>query len=287
MKNNLLTIGQMAKLNHTTLATLRLYDDKGLLKPKSVNPMNGYRRYDVCQSAVFHMIQYNKDLGLNLNEIKALLDCSDQAFLVDMYHQKLKDLDQQMKYILWQKEQIRSILDWKDHVCHLPPRGVCTLEYVRNYDVFVKKATRNYFQEDFGSVVYDLAHLKVELRQKGIHGIYSYHAFVTMKLDDFLARRYRAAELGVIIPDKDEATGKIEVQSHSSNMSASVYLDGFDHVPAYLDQLRDTCQQKHYTMLGDVICQIVAILDPCDYRKTSEILRLQIPVQKNADNPSA
>lgn len=108
-----------------------------------------------------------------------------------------------------------------------------------------------------------------------------------MKLDDFLARRYRAAELGVIIPDKDEATGKIEVQSHSSNMSASVYLNGFDHVPAYLDQLRDTCQQKHYTMLGDVICQIVAILDPCDYRKTSEILRLQIPVQKNADNPSA
>lgn len=99
MKNNLLTIGQMAKLNHTTLATLRLYDDKGLLKPKSVNPMNGYRTYDVRQSAVFHMIQHNKDLGLNLNEIKALLDCSDQAFLVDMYHQKLKDLDQQMKYI--------------------------------------------------------------------------------------------------------------------------------------------------------------------------------------------
>lgn len=71
MKNNLLTIGQMAKLNHTTLATLRLYDDKGLLKPKSVNPLNGYRTYDVCQSAVFHMIQYNKDLGLNLNEIKS------------------------------------------------------------------------------------------------------------------------------------------------------------------------------------------------------------------------
>ena len=36
MKNNRLSIGQMAELNHTTLATLRLYDENGLLKPVNV-----------------------------------------------------------------------------------------------------------------------------------------------------------------------------------------------------------------------------------------------------------
>ena len=50
MKNNKITIGQMAKLNHTTLATLRLYDEKGLLKPIEVNPKSNYRIYDVRQS---------------------------------------------------------------------------------------------------------------------------------------------------------------------------------------------------------------------------------------------
>ena len=31
MKNNKLTIGQMAKVNHTTISTLRLYDKLGIL----------------------------------------------------------------------------------------------------------------------------------------------------------------------------------------------------------------------------------------------------------------
>ena len=51
MKNNRLSIGQMAELNHTTLATLRLYDENGLLKPVNVAPTNGYRIYDVLQRA--------------------------------------------------------------------------------------------------------------------------------------------------------------------------------------------------------------------------------------------
>ena len=33
MKANLLPIGRMARLNHVTIATLRLYDRMGLLKP--------------------------------------------------------------------------------------------------------------------------------------------------------------------------------------------------------------------------------------------------------------
>lgn len=65
MKNNQLSIGQMAELNHTTLATLRLYDENGLLKPVNVAPTNGYRIYDVLQSTAFHIIQYNKELKRN------------------------------------------------------------------------------------------------------------------------------------------------------------------------------------------------------------------------------
>ena len=46
MKNNKLTIGQMAKMNHTTISTLRLYDKLGILKPIYVNPNSNYRYYD-------------------------------------------------------------------------------------------------------------------------------------------------------------------------------------------------------------------------------------------------
>ena len=59
MKNNRLLIGQMARLNHTTLATLRHYDKVGILSPVYVNPKTGYRYYDVQQCLVFHMIQHH------------------------------------------------------------------------------------------------------------------------------------------------------------------------------------------------------------------------------------
>ena len=51
MKANLLPIGRMARLNHVTIATLRLYDRMGLLKPAFIDPISGYRYYDIQQNA--------------------------------------------------------------------------------------------------------------------------------------------------------------------------------------------------------------------------------------------
>ena len=108
MKNNRLSIGQMAELNHTTLATLRLYDENGLLKPVNVAPTNGYRIYDVLQSTAFHIVQHNKELSLSLKEIKEVLDRSDFDFLSTVYQQKLVDLDRELKEILWKKAALHQ-----------------------------------------------------------------------------------------------------------------------------------------------------------------------------------
>ncbi|MBS5523070.1 MAG: MerR family transcriptional regulator [Clostridiales bacterium] len=68
----LLTIGQMALLNHVSEQTLRLYDRLGLLAPASRGE-NGYRYYDIKQSAVLEIIQYMKSLGFSLKEIRTQL----------------------------------------------------------------------------------------------------------------------------------------------------------------------------------------------------------------------
>ena len=46
-----LSIGQMARINHISIQTLRLYDKMGLLKPVAVDAGSGYRYYPaVCQA---------------------------------------------------------------------------------------------------------------------------------------------------------------------------------------------------------------------------------------------
>ena len=52
------TIGKMAKLNNVSEQTLRLYDKIGLFKPAYVDEKNGYRLYDIGQSARLDIIQY-------------------------------------------------------------------------------------------------------------------------------------------------------------------------------------------------------------------------------------
>ncbi len=169
-----------------------------------------------------------------------------------------------------------------DYFRHLPPAGTFTMEYIPKSYVYAEPAARDYFQEDFGSVVYDLSHMEGALRQKGVRGIYPYDAFLSMKLDDFEAGHYRTALLGVNLPEEDAA--QVHAEVWPSNMSACVYLDDFTQAADYLDQLRAYCEKQHCTPTGDVTCQIIGVIDKKDFRKTSEILRLQVPV-KPGENP--
>ena len=44
-EDELLTIGEVAKLDGITTKALRYYDAHGILKPAAVDPMTGYRYY--------------------------------------------------------------------------------------------------------------------------------------------------------------------------------------------------------------------------------------------------
>ena len=58
MESDLMSIGKMAEMNHVTVATLRLYDKLGLLRPRHVDPDTGYRYYDIQQNARLDLIAY-------------------------------------------------------------------------------------------------------------------------------------------------------------------------------------------------------------------------------------
>ena len=49
--SNYISIGEMAKINRTTVPTLKLYDSMGLLTPYYVDEHSHYRYYDIKQNA--------------------------------------------------------------------------------------------------------------------------------------------------------------------------------------------------------------------------------------------
>ena len=83
------TIGKMAKLNNVTEQTLRLYDKMGLFKPAYVDEHNGYRLYDIGQSARLDIIQYLKNLGMTLKEIKEIFDSKNLELLQEKLEESM------------------------------------------------------------------------------------------------------------------------------------------------------------------------------------------------------
>jgi DNA-binding transcriptional MerR regulator len=69
-----LKIGEFARVGQVSIATLRHYDQCGLLKPNALDPDTGYRYYSLDQLARLNRILALKDLGFPLEQIARLLE---------------------------------------------------------------------------------------------------------------------------------------------------------------------------------------------------------------------
>jgi DNA-binding transcriptional MerR regulator/predicted transcriptional regulator YdeE len=70
----MLNIGQFARLGHVSPRMLRHYDQLGLLRPRLVDPANGYRLYSTHQLERLHRLLALRDLGFTLEQIRDVLD---------------------------------------------------------------------------------------------------------------------------------------------------------------------------------------------------------------------
>lgn len=75
----LLAIGDFSRMTHLSVKALRHYHDVGLLKPAEIDPASGYRRYEPGQLPLAQVIRRFRDLGMPLDEIRAVLDAPDVA----------------------------------------------------------------------------------------------------------------------------------------------------------------------------------------------------------------
>ena len=93
-ETKLFKIGEVAKMFHVSMGTLRHYEQAGLLTPEYVDKKTGYRYYSARQLEVLNTIRYLRVLDMPLPQIADFLQNRD----VDVMREKL----------LWQKEMIRE-----------------------------------------------------------------------------------------------------------------------------------------------------------------------------------
>ena len=73
MNTKLFSIGEMARLFHLSVSSIRHYEALGLITPEYVDPETGYRYFSARQFEPFNTIRYLRALDMPLDEIEDFL----------------------------------------------------------------------------------------------------------------------------------------------------------------------------------------------------------------------
>lgn len=101
-RKNLFSIGEVSKLFHISVSSLRHYENLGLLNPEYTSPDTGYRYYGTEQFEVLNTIRYLRGLDMPLAEIEDFLKNKD----ISNIEEKLM---QQKKIVLRKQQELRRI----------------------------------------------------------------------------------------------------------------------------------------------------------------------------------
>ena len=104
----MLKIGDFSKLSHLTVKALRFYEKEGLLKPASVDEWNNYRFYETSQLETAARIKSYRQLGLSIEEIKAVFAGTDMK---EILQEKIQSLMKEKHLIESRLSIIDSIME--------------------------------------------------------------------------------------------------------------------------------------------------------------------------------
>ena len=110
-RNKLFPIGEVSKLFHISVSSLRHYENIGLLTPAYISPDSGYRYYGTEQFEALNTIRYLRALDMPLPEIADFLKNRD----IGRIEEKLR---QQKQAVLQKQQALKRIERKLDHRLH-------------------------------------------------------------------------------------------------------------------------------------------------------------------------
>ena len=136
-RKELFTIGEVGKLFHMNIRTLRYYDAAGLLKPEKTDPDTGYRYYSTKQFERLNTIKYLRALDMPIERIIRFFENKDTDTLMELLKEQQEEirlhrerLDRIARKLERRISQLNDALDSRlDEIraVHLPRRQIAFL----------------------------------------------------------------------------------------------------------------------------------------------------------------
>lgn len=271
-----LSIGQMAELNHVSEQTLRLYDKEGLLVPRCVDPVTGYRYYHIIQSAKLDLIQNMKIYGMTLRQIRSFLDSNDPAALRALLTEQADSIEERIRQLRRSQSAITRTLDNYRRYEAMPRNGEIFLEYIPERRIFRYNCDVNYFDQDESGYEYMLRQMKTNLVANNMPLSYFTNIGTIIRREHLVPDALFSNEVFLFV-DEDDSSQAMET------LPAASYLclcsDEFSMEAANVRRLLDYVQTRGCEIAGDYICEVVVDFPMLDFNRRRMFYKAQIPVR--------
>ncbi|MGG1397684.1 MerR family transcriptional regulator [Bacillus salipaludis] len=238
------TIGEVSKLFQVKIATLRYYDEIGLLRPEFIDEKNNYRYYSTQQFERLNSIKYLRALDLPINEIIDFFNYREIDTLVELLKKQKEEVaKKKMELELIEARISRRLLQIEDAVTttldkitevKLPEMRVAYLrqEYVIGEDIELPiTELRNSFGMD-GEIFSGKIGISISISNLNTHNFDKYSSvFMVLEEGD------QIASSSVMIPERDY----LRIRFKGTHLDAA----------AYYEKLLDHMKKHHYELIDD------------------------------------
>ena len=276
--NDLIPIGKMAAANRVTIATLRLYDQMGLLKPAYIDPDSGYRYYNIKQTSRLDFIRYMRELDLSLADIQSILEKEDITLIEEKLIEKNNQIHQQLRELKAMREAVDRTIQSIERYRKSPASGTISLEFIDQRYILYTPCKVNFYEAGIEAYEKTIQELRAGLMEKGLPQLLSYSLGTSILKEDFEEGRFIADKV-FIFGDRNLENYGENIRLLDSGMYACIYLDNFNDEISCALRLKDYCREHGYALDGDYICEELTEFNVFDMKQRSMYLRLQIPVR--------
>jgi len=276
--NDLIPIGKMASANRVTIATLRLYDQMGLLKPAYIDPDSGYRYYNIKQTSRLDFIRYMRELDLSLADIQSILEKEDITLIEEKLIEKNNQIHQQLRELKAMREAVDRTIQSIERYRKSPASGTISLEFIDQRYILYTPCKVNFYETGIEAYEKTIQELRAGLMEKGLPQLLSYSLGTSILKKDFEEGRFIADKV-FIFGDRNLENYGENIRLLDSGMYACIYLDNFNDEISCALRLKDYCREHGYALDGDYICEELTEFNVFDMKQRSMYLRLQIPVR--------
>ena len=276
-KNTLLPIGKMAKANNVSIATLRQYDEMGLIKPVFFDPQTNYRYYDVNQTSRLDLIRYMRDMGMSIKDISLLLEKEDIDLIEEKLVERSIQIRSEIKALKSTQDAVDRTIKSIERYRKSPLPGTLSLEFIERRRILYIQSPIDFYRYGIEKYEECIRNLRLKLVGMNIPQVLSYSLGTSVKKDDFMEGKLVADKI-FIFGDKRLSEYSDDTLLLESGMYACVYLDNYDNEKKEAERLLKFALDNGYEIAGDYICEEMTELNFLQKRQRNMFLRLQVPV---------